>query len=90
MVSALKELYNLEMDYQGQKLAEQLYQCILILFTIVGLIWGYYCQQFIQTFYFICTGFLLSAILILPPWPMFRSHPLTWRQSNATTKKKIN
>ena len=73
-------LQNLEIDFQGQKRAETLYQYIMVLFGVVGVCWGFYCQQFIQTFYFLTAGFLLSCILVVPAWPMYRMHPLNWRK----------
>ncbi|XP_011444427.1 signal peptidase complex subunit 1-like [Crassostrea angulata] len=68
------------MDYEGQKRAEQLFQVIIILFGVVGFIWGYICQQFSQTMYILLAGFALSCILTLPPWPMFRRKPLQWQK----------
>ncbi|XP_077998455.1 signal peptidase complex subunit 1-like [Glandiceps talaboti] len=69
------------MDFQGQKLAEQLFQAIILLFGIVGFIWGYICEQFVQTMYVLAAGFLLSCILTLPPWPMYRRNPLEWQKA---------
>ncbi|XP_061162689.1 signal peptidase complex subunit 1-like [Saccostrea cucullata] len=69
------------MDYEGQKRAEQLFQVIIVLFGVVGFIWGYICQQFSQTMYILLAGFALSCILTLPPWPMFRRKPLQWQKA---------
>eukprot|EP00128_Syssomonas_multiformis_P003940 Colp12_sorted_trinity150504_noHs@5311 len=73
-------------DYKGQKLGENLYHWIISSFAIVGLVWGYLCQDFKQTFFILMAGFLLSCVLVLPPWPMFRRHPIDWRSPQREPK----
>ncbi|XP_029205664.1 signal peptidase complex subunit 1-like [Acropora muricata] len=68
------------MDYEGQKLAERLFHIIILFFGIVGFLWGYYIQQFGATFLILAAGFLVSCLLVLPPWPMYRKHPLNWQR----------
>ncbi|XP_064642510.1 signal peptidase complex subunit 1-like [Lineus longissimus] len=68
------------MDFEGQKKAERLFQFIIVLFAVVGLVWGYMCQQFSQTVYILGAGFLLSCLLTLPPWPMYRVNPIQWQK----------
>ncbi|XP_074661837.1 signal peptidase complex subunit 1-like [Tubulanus polymorphus] len=68
------------MDFEGQKKAEKIFQTIIILFAVVGFVWGYICQQFSQTVYILGAGFALSCLLTLPPWPMYRVKPLTWQK----------
>eukprot|EP01147_Barroeca_monosierra_P005065 gene5065-8762_t len=66
------------MDYEGQKLAEALLQYIIIMFASVGFVWGYLCQQFEQTVYVTLAGVTLAFIVCLPPWPIYRRHPVKW------------
>jgi len=68
------------MDFEGQKKAERTFQVIIILFAAVGFVWGYICQQFSQTVYILGAGFVLSCLLTLPPWPMYRLKPLNWQK----------
>lgn len=67
------------MDFDGQRRAEKTFQVIIVLFAVVGFIWGYICQQFSQTMCILGAGFVLSAMLTLPPWPMYRRKPLSWQ-----------
>ena len=46
------------MDFVGQGRAEKLYQIIIVLFGVVGLVWGYTIQQFSQTVYILGAGLL--------------------------------
>lgn len=74
-------------DYVGQAKAEKLYRAIITLFSIVGFIWGYIVQQFSQSVYILGAGFILAAILTLPPWPMYRRNPLNWQNPRSTEEK---
>jgi len=67
------------MDFDGQRRAERIFQVIIALFAVVGFVWGYICQHFSQTVYILLAGFILSCILTLPPWPMYRKKPLKWQ-----------
>ncbi|XP_006013246.1 signal peptidase complex subunit 1 [Latimeria chalumnae] len=79
-----------QMDYKGQKLAEQIFQGIILVSALVGFIYGYIIEQFGWTVYIVMAGFVISCLLTLPPWPMYRKHPLKWQpaQDLATEDKK--
>nr|XP_003480024.1 signal peptidase complex subunit 1 [Cavia porcellus] len=79
-----------QMDYKGQKLAEQMFQGIILFSAIVGFIYGYLAEQFGWTVYIVMAGFALSCLLTLPPWPIYRRHPLKWLpvQESGTEDKK--
>ncbi|KAM6062211.1 signal peptidase complex subunit 1 [Chlamydotis macqueenii] len=79
-----------QMDYKGQKLAEQIFQGIILVSAIIGFIYGYITEQFGWTVYIVMAGFALSCLLTLPPWPMYRRNPLKWlpvQESSAEEKK---
>ncbi|XP_065701289.1 signal peptidase complex subunit 1 [Patagioenas fasciata] len=82
-----------QMDYKGQKLAEQIFQGIILVSAIIGFIYGYITEQFGWTVYIVMAGFLLSCLLTLPPWPMYRRNPLQWlpvQESGAEEKKSAD
>ena len=45
---------------------------IIVLFGVVGLVWGFMIQQFSQTVYILGAGLLLSSLLTIPPWGIYR------------------
>ncbi|XP_047138418.1 signal peptidase complex subunit 1 [Hydra vulgaris] len=86
--------FETHMDYEGQKKAERVYQVILTIFGVVGFLWGFYIQQLSATVYIVLTGFALSCLIVLPPWPFFRKNPLQWQPvvngSKQTKTQKKN
>lgn len=83
-------LLPLQVDYKGQKLAKQMFQGIFFVSAIVGFIYGYLAEQFGWTVYIVMAGFAFSCLLTLPPWPIYRRHPLKWLpvQDSSTEDKK--
>uniref|UniRef100_A0A452HRH0 Signal peptidase complex subunit 1 n=2 Tax=Gopherus TaxID=38771 RepID=A0A452HRH0_9SAUR len=61
-----------QMDYKGQKLAEQIFRGIILVSAVIGFIYGYIAEQFDWAVYIVMAGFALSCLLTLPPWPMYR------------------
>jgi len=77
------------MDFRGQKMAERVFQVIVVLFGTVGFIVAYMMQQFSMTIYSLLFGVLVAAFLTLPPWPMYRNNPVEWQKvSDSTTSNK--
>ncbi|KAK3849095.1 hypothetical protein Pcinc_044137 [Petrolisthes cinctipes] len=75
------------MDFEGQNLAENLYAIIIVGFAAVGTLVGYFMNDFLITLYFLGVGVILSFIVVVPSWPIFRRSPLNWQtpQQDDTT-----
>ena len=69
------------MDYQGQKLSQNLFYYIIILFGSIGWIYGYILQDFTYVFYSWSVGVLISIVLCVPDWPIYNKHPIKWLES---------
>uniref|UniRef100_A0AAV2M6J1 Signal peptidase complex subunit 1 n=1 Tax=Knipowitschia caucasica TaxID=637954 RepID=A0AAV2M6J1_KNICA len=78
------------MDYKGQKLAEQIFQGIILVSAAIGFIYGLIVEQFGWTVYIVLAGFAVSCVLTLPPWPMYRQSPLAWQPSVAEGSALMN
>jgi signal peptidase complex subunit 1 len=71
----------IKMDYQGQKLSENLFYYIILLFGSVGWIYGYILQDFTYVFYSWSVGVGISLVLCVPDWPIYNKHPIKWLES---------
>lgn len=76
------------MDFIGQKMAERLFQIIIIFFGVIGFIAGYIMQQFSMTIYSVLFGVLISAFLTLPPWSVYRNNPVQWQTATVDSSKE--
>eukprot|EP01122_Echinamoeba_exundans_P006652 TRINITY_DN1918_c0_g1_i1.p1 TRINITY_DN1918_c0_g1~~TRINITY_DN1918_c0_g1_i1.p1 ORF type:complete len:116 (-),score=31.02 TRINITY_DN1918_c0_g1_i1:96-401(-) len=72
------EIFTGEQDFVGQQLAESHFTKILNVFAVIGWIVGFFLQSFKYTFYIIAAGAVLSVIVAVPAWPMYRQNPLKW------------
>ena len=68
-------------DFEGQGRAENLSRIIITVAGVIGFIYGGYVQQFSMTVYCLGAGFLLAALLTVPPWPCYRRKPLSWQKA---------
>ncbi|CAF1190322.1 unnamed protein product [Rotaria magnacalcarata] len=79
--------FETHMDFCGQKMAERLFQVIIVLFGIIGFFAGYIMQQFSMTIYSVLFGVLVSAILTLPPWSIYRNNQIQWQKPLDSNKE---
>ncbi|XP_077458240.1 signal peptidase complex subunit 1 [Stigmatopora argus] len=89
MLSFFKSIPT-HMDYKGQKLAEQIFQGIILTSAVIGFFYGLIIEQFGWTVYIVLAGFIVSCIMTLPPWPMFRRNPLSWQPVIQDTNAESN
>ncbi|EYU42100.1 hypothetical protein MIMGU_mgv1a017104mg [Erythranthe guttata] len=74
------------MDWQGQKVAEQLMQLMLVIFAVVAFIAGYVLGSF-QTMMLVYTaGVVLTSLITVPNWPFFNRNPMKWLDPNEAEK----
>ncbi|KAL4570113.1 hypothetical protein LXL04_025764 [Taraxacum kok-saghyz] len=74
------------MDWQGQKLAEQLMQIVLVLFAIGAFITGYIMGSFQLMLFIYAGGVVLTTLITIPNWPFFNRHSLKWLDPSEVEK----
>jgi len=67
------------MDYKGQALCESIYQGVIGVAALIGLILGYALESFWISFVCSVAGLLVSSVLCIPDWPLYNRHPLPWQ-----------
>ncbi|OAY34344.1 probable signal peptidase complex subunit 1 [Manihot esculenta] len=74
------------MDWQGQKLAEQLMQILLLVFAVVAFTAGYLMGSFQTMIQIYAGGVVLTTLITVPNWPWFNRHPLQWLDPSEAEK----
>ncbi|XP_021901003.1 probable signal peptidase complex subunit 1 [Carica papaya] len=74
------------MDWQGQKLAEQLMQIMLLVFGVVAFAAGFILGSFQTMMIIYAGGVVLTTLVTVPNWPFFNCHPLKWLDPSEVEK----
>ncbi|CAH8273914.1 unnamed protein product [Arabidopsis lyrata] len=74
------------MDWQGQKLAEQLMQILLLIAAVVAFVVGYATASFRTMMLIYAGGVVVTTLITIPNWPCFNRHPLKWLDPSEAEK----
>ncbi|XP_039006967.1 probable signal peptidase complex subunit 1 [Hibiscus syriacus] len=74
------------MDWQGQKLVEQIMQVLLLVFAVVSFVAGLVLGSFQMMMLVYASGVTLTALITIPNWPFFNRHPLNWLDPSEADK----
>ncbi|KAF9267064.1 microsomal signal peptidase subunit [Marasmius fiardii PR-910] len=75
-------------DFAGQKQVEEISRIWLISSTAIAFIAGFASQNIRVTFGFLGVSVVLLFLVVIPPWPMFNRHPVSWLPIVEEKKKK--
>ncbi|KAJ5169149.1 uncharacterized protein N7482_004743 [Penicillium canariense] len=70
--------YHSPQDFHGQRLADILSTVLLIISGAVSFLTGYIYKDIYLTLWTGLAGTLLTALVVIPPWPMYNQHPEKW------------
>ncbi|RMZ83606.1 hypothetical protein DV738_g900, partial [Chaetothyriales sp. CBS 135597] len=74
---------RLKMDFHGQRLVEIISNSLLIGFSAIALLVGFVKQDIHLSLWIGLAGFVLTLLVVVPPWPIFNQHPEPWLGSKA-------
>ncbi|KAF2155211.1 microsomal signal peptidase 12kDa subunit [Myriangium duriaei CBS 260.36] len=73
-----REVYEGEIDFEGQRLAEGLSTYLLSIVGVLCFLVGYVTNNITYTLWVGLGGTALTFVVIVPPWPFFNKHPVQW------------
>ncbi|GAA5795822.1 microsomal signal peptidase 12 kDa subunit-domain-containing protein [Helicostylum pulchrum] len=85
---ALADIIECTIDFEGQRLAEQFTHILLIASGIVSFVVGYYLQSLQMVMMLFAGGLVLTALVAIPPWPMYNKHPQPFITDKVVEKKE--
>ncbi|KAM5371361.1 hypothetical protein ACJZ2D_007960 [Fusarium nematophilum] len=65
-------------DFEGQKLSELLATFLLAVSGLLSFVVGYILQDIKLAVYVGLGGTALTFLLVVPPWPFYKKHPVKW------------
>ncbi|CAG8537387.1 11668_t:CDS:2 [Paraglomus brasilianum] len=77
---------QMNIDFEGQKLAEVIYYVVIISGAILGFAVGFIYQDLLLTMEIFAGGIGLSALLVFPSWPLYNKHPVRWLPAKQVTE----
>ncbi|KAH8149857.1 uncharacterized protein LAJ45_06009 [Morchella importuna] len=75
-------------DFEGQRLAEQLTTVLLGLAGIVAFLVGFVMKDLSYTVWIGLGGTALTVLAVVPPWPMYNRNGLKWLPVEGGQGKK--
>ncbi|CAI0649964.1 unnamed protein product [Colletotrichum noveboracense] len=97
IVSAARRLYPNHValmsaspqDFEGQKLADLLATLVLSASGALAFLVGFFLQDIKLAVYIGLAGTALTFLLVVPPWPFYKRHPVKWLESNGTGIRNV-
>jgi len=78
VVTQIQDLFEGQIDFDGQRLAEGISTTLLSITSLIALIAGFVQRDIYMTMWIGLAGTLLAMLLVVPPWPFFNKHPQPW------------
>ncbi|KAJ9150846.1 hypothetical protein NKR23_g3571 [Pleurostoma richardsiae] len=78
LLDQVRDLADGQIDFEGQKLAELLATVLLSLVGVISFVAGYVLEDIRLAVYIGLGGAALVLTLVVPPWPWYNRHPLSW------------
>lgn len=68
-------------DFEGQELADKLETYIELGGAVLAGLIGFACQDILYSLYGLILTFIVTELVVVPPWPFYRKTPITWQNS---------
>ncbi|PVU98769.1 hypothetical protein BB559_001301 [Furculomyces boomerangus] len=95
MNSFLKPITDFgKIDFEGQKLAENISTSILVVSAIISLVAGKMLDNMKLAMYIYLFGFVLTVLVVVPPYSFYNKNPVKWlkksdfKSGNTILKEK--
>ncbi|EEH10504.1 hypothetical protein HCBG_02148 [Histoplasma capsulatum G186AR] len=83
ILAPLQDLFEAQIDFHGQRFAENLNNGILSIFSVIAFTVGYAYEDVHLSVWIGLVGILVAVLVVVPPWPMYNKHPEPWLISGA-------
>ncbi|KAK2039733.1 microsomal signal peptidase 12 kDa subunit [Colletotrichum somersetense] len=85
ILDQVRDVAEGQIDFEGQKLADLLATIVLSASGVLSFIIGYLLQDIKLAVYVGLAGTVLTFLLVVPPWPFYKQHPVKWLELGSRT-----
>ncbi|KAK1968104.1 microsomal signal peptidase 12 kDa subunit [Colletotrichum eremochloae] len=85
ILEQVRDLAEGQIDFEGQKLADLLATIVLSASGVLSFVIGYLLQDIKLAVYVGLAGTILTFLLVVPPWPFYKQHPVKWLEPGSRT-----
>ncbi|BCS28852.1 signal peptidase complex subunit 1 [Aspergillus puulaauensis] len=78
ILSPIQDALEGQIDFHGQQITEIFSTALLVVSGVVASLIGYIFQDIHLSLWAGLAGTLLTALIIIPPWPIYNKHPEKW------------
>jgi len=86
MADLFSHILYKNIDFEGQRVIENATHYALTIISILSVLIGFVLQSLQATFVLFGASTLVLAIVIVPPWPAYSTHPVEWLPRKGTKK----
>jgi len=93
LLDQARDIWEGEIDFRGQSLADFLNTFLLVATSIIAVIIGFTAQDIYKTLYVGLSGTVLTFILVVPQWPFYNRKPEQWlppRVQKASASRPVD
>ena len=76
-----------EIDFEGQRRSEIISKVILTVCLAVSILVSFVTQRIKDGVFIMAGGLILSVLLSVPAWPMYKRHQYKWLKHEENEKK---
>ncbi|KAI9591313.1 signal peptidase complex, spc12 subunit [Syncephalis fuscata] len=84
--SEWKQWIDGEIDFEGQKLSEQLSQQLLMLNIVISFAYGYWIQSVGSMLIVYAIGYVITLFVCAPTWSFYTRNPVQWLPASTASK----
>ncbi|KAI1338066.1 microsomal signal peptidase 12kDa subunit [Xylariaceae sp. FL0016] len=78
LLDQVRDLVEGQIDFEGQKLSEVLSTVLLSAVGAIAFLVGFFLQDIALALKIGLGGTALTFLIVVPPWPFFKRHPVQW------------
>ncbi|KAI4244641.1 MAG: hypothetical protein L6R40_002845 [Gallowayella cf. fulva] len=83
LLQQAQDLFEGQIDFEGQKLTELFSTIILVLTGFLAFALGFVQQNIWVTLWVGLGGTALAFFVVVPPWPIYNENPERWLRANS-------